>query len=448
MKTKHVDMLSGPITKGLIALTIPIMIMNVMQVLSNALDMTVLRWFADDTAVGAVGACGTLISLCTSLLIGISVGANVIVAKRVGSGDKDHANRAASTAIIIAVLGGLLLMVIGLVFSETFLKLTNCPDALIQKATAYFRIYFLGVPILILYNFSASILRSIGDTKRPMYYLIIGGFIKTLLTLTFASVFDMDVKGVGVATIIGNSAACVLAFTALLKRQSILSVNLKHLKFDVKEMKEILHVGIPAGLQSAMYSVANVVILTVVNGFGEHATTGISIANQFDAIIYHICCASAYAVTPYVAQNIGCGNIPRAKKAIVSGLCITTAFGATFGALSAIFSRELAGIMSQTPEVIAYATQKMIIISSTYFICGINEVMCGVLRGLGKPIIPTISIFVFMCLFRFVWVYLIYPLCPNLTFLYTVWPVGWILSIITLLSFYFPTIKKLQKNLA
>lgn len=448
MKTKHVDMLSGPITKGLISLAIPIMIMNVMQVLSNAIDMTVLRWFADDRAVGSVGTCSTLISLCTSLLIGVSVGANVIVAKRVGSGDKVHADRATSTSLIIALFGGLLLMCIGLIFAETFLKIANCPPVLLPQATAYFRIYFLGVPILIFYNFSASILRSIGDTKRPMCYLIIGGFVKTLLTLIFASVLNMDVVGVGIATIIGNCVACVLACTTLIKKQNILSVDLKKLKFDTKEMKEILHVGIPAGFQTAMYSVANVVILSVVNSFGEHATTGISIANQFDGILYHICCATALAVSPYVAQNVGHGNIKRVKQTIIRGVAITILFGATLGTLSAVFSRQLASIMSQTPEVIAFARQKIIIVSSTYFICGINELLGGVMRGLGKPIVPAVSTFIFMCLFRFFWVYLIYPLCPNLTFLYTVWPVGWILSILTIVIFFFPTIKKLQKNLA
>lgn len=448
MKTKHVDMLSGSITKGLLSLSIPIMIMNVMQVLSNALDMTVLQWFADDRAVGAVGAGSTLISLCTSLLIGVATGANIIVAKRTGSGDKAHAERAASTSIVLAVAGGILLMVIGVIFAETFLRMTNCPETILPQATLYFRIYFLGVPVLMMYNFSASILRAIGDTKRPMYFLIIGAIIKTILTFVFSAVFDMDVQGVGIATIIGNGVACVLAFFTLLKRQNVISINLKKLKFDVSEMKEILYVGIPTGAQSALYSFANTVIMAVVNGFGEHATTGIAIANQFDVILYHIGYAPSLAVSPYVAQNIGNGNIKRAKKSIISGIFITIAFGASFGALSAIFSRQLASTMSHTPEVIAFARQKMIIISSTYFISGINEVMGGVMRGLGKPIIPAISTFMYMFLFRFFWIYVIYPLCPNLTFLYTVWPVGWILSIITLLIFYFPTIKKLQKSLA
>ena len=207
-----------------------------------------------------------------------------------------------------------------------------------------------------------------------------------------------------------------------------------------------MHVGIPAGVQSAAYALANVVITTAVNGFGADATTGIAIANQFDGILYQISYAPALATTPYISQNVGAGNLKRVKKTLLRAILITTAFGASFGALSAIFSTQLSSIMSSEPAVIAYSRQKMIIISSTYFICGINEVMGGTLRGMGKPIIPTIATLIFMCVLRFIWVYAIFPLVPNLTFLYTVWPVGWILSIITLLIFYFLTMSKLQKK--
>jgi len=195
-----------------------------------------------------------------------------------------------------------------------------------------------------------------------------------------------------------------------------------------------------------MYSFANVIITTTVNSFGPDATTGISIANQFDGILYQVACATSYATIPFVAQNIGAGQFSRAKKTVISSVGITTVLGASFGFLSAFFSKELSSVMSSTPEVIAFSQQKMIIISSTYFICGINEIMGGALKGIGKPIVPTIATFVFMCLLRFVWVYGIFPLCPNLTFLYLVWPVGWVLSIITLLIAYFPAMKKLEKQ--
>lgn len=446
MKVNTVNMLSGSITKSLISMTIPIMIMNVMQSLFGILDMTVLKVFADDRAVGAVGACGMLITLCTSLLIGISVGTNVIVAKRIGAERKDRAEKAVVTSVLFAVGGGIALMVFGAVFAETFLKMTNCPESLLQQAVRYFKIYFYGVPFIMLYNFCAAVLRAIGDTKRPMYFLILGGIIKLAFTLLFVSVFDMGVEGVAVATILSNLVASGLALYVILKGQNVLRVSFKNARFSPEEFTDMLFIGIPAGMQSALYSLANVVITTVVNSFGADATTGIAIANQFDGILYQISYAPSLAVTPFIAQNMGAGNLGRVRKTLLSAVFITTVFGASFGALSAIFSGELSSIMSASPEVIAFSRQKMIIISSTYFICGINDVLGGVLRGMGKSIVPTISTLIFMCLLRFVWVYAIYPLCPNLTFLYTVWPVGWTLSILTLLTVYCITMARCKKK--
>lgn len=440
--SKNVDMLSGSISKGLLAMIIPIMIMNVMQSLFNIMDMTVLRIFSDDSAVGAVGACGMLITLCTSLLIGMAAGANVVVAKRVGSGDRERSDNAVGTSILLSIVGGIILMIIGVLFAETFLKMTNCPESLLPRATLYFRIYFYGIPIMMMYNFCASILRAVGDTKKPMYFLILGGIIKAIFTVLFVSVFNMTVDGVAIATIISNTIACTLSFIALSKKKDIISIKFKKLRFYIEELKDILFIGVPAGFQSALYSLANVLITSVVNSFGANATTGIAIANQFDGILYQISYAPSLATTPYIAQNVGAGNIKRVRQTLVRAIIITTAFGATFGSLSALFSGQLSSIMSSTPEIIAFSRQKMIIISSTYFICGINDVLGGVLRGLGKPIIPTVSTLVYMCIFRFVWVYLIFPLCPNLTFLYLVWPIGWLLSIGTLLVAYFGTMAK------
>jgi len=446
MRRTDVNMLSGSITKGLLAMTIPIMIMNVMQTMFSVIDMTVLGKLANDTAVGAVGACGMLITLCTGLLIGISTGANVIVAKHIGEGDRQKTEDAVGTALLFAVLGGFVLLIIGVSCAETFLRWTNCPEDLLPQAVKYFRIYFWGVPIIMLYNFSASILRAAGDTRRPMYFLIMGGIIKILLNFFCITVLNLTVEGVALATVASNAIAGGLALFVLLRIDDKFHITLKSIKINMTELKSILFVGVPTGLQSALYSFANVIITTAVNNFGADATTGIAIANQFDGILYQISCAPSLATIPYVAQNIGAGNIKRAKQTVLKATFITIAFGASFGALSAIFSRQLSSLMSTTPEVIKFSQQKMMIISSTYFICGINEIMGGALKGMGKPIIPTVATLLFMCVIRFFWVYLLFPLCPNLTFLYLVWPVGWILSIITLLFAFFPTVKKLETN--
>lgn len=445
MKKNNVDMLSGSITKGLLSMAMPIMIMNVTQSLFNIIDMTVLRVYSNEGAVGAVGASGMLITLCTSLLIGMSSGTNVIVAKRIGQGDKERVGQAAMTAILLSVVGGILLMLVGVIFGENFLKMTNCPDSLLKQAVLYFKMYFWGIPLLMVYNFCASILRATGDTKKPMNFLLLGSMVKVGFSILFITLFDMSVEGAALATIISWSVISVLAFHAIMKSEKVY-MDLKKSRFYGSEMKDILYIGVPSGLQTAMYSLANVLISTTVNSFGADATTGIAIANQFDGIMYQIIIAPSFAAIPYIAQNVGAGKIKRVKKIILRSVLITTAFGVTFGSLFAFFSAELSSIMSTTPAVIKYSQQKMIIVSSTYFIGGIDEIMGGVLKGMGKPIVPAVATFVYMCLFRFVWVYGIFPLHPNLTFLYLVWPIGWILSIITLLVAYIPTIKEFEKK--
>lgn len=446
MKHKNVDMLNGSITKGLISMTIPIMIMHVMTNLFSVIDMTVLGRYADDTAVGAVGACGTLIALCNGLLIGCSAGSNIIVARHIGERDLQRTNDAVNTAILFSVLGGLTLTIIGVSCAEIFLKWTNCPKEILPLAVKYFRLYFIGSPALMVYTFGASILRASGDTKRPMYFTIIGGLSKIALNFFCVKVLHTTVEGVAIATILSNLISGSLSLITIRRMTEKIHFRFRQLKIKFAELKEILFLGIPSGMQQAMYSFANVIIATTVNSFGAAATTGISIANQFDGILYQIACAPAYATIPYVAQNLGAGQIERAKKSVYSSVFITVAFGASFGFLSAFFSAELSSIMSKTPEVIAYSRQKMIIISSTYFICGINEIMGGALKGMGKPFVPTISTLIFMCALRFVWVYLIFPFVPTLTFLYLVWPVGWTLSIITELAFYIPAMRKLKRK--
>ena len=443
MRKREVNMLEGSITKGLLSISIPIMVMNVLQSLFNIIDMTVLKSYDQSgVAVGAVGVCGTLITLITGLVIGISAGANVVVARFIGEGNREKVERAVGTSFAIALTGGALLLVIGISFAETFLSWNNCPVELLPQATVYFQLYFAGVPLLLVYNFCAAVLRAAGDSSRPMFFVIIGGVVKLLCNFLFVAILDMSVTGVALATIMSWSVMVALGVLALLTNKGVIRLNIKAIRFYKRETRAVLRIGVPAGLQQGLYSLANVVISAAVNSFGPDAATGISIANNFDGILYQISTAPALAVMPYVSQNIGAGDIKRASKSVGRGILITVTLGATFGALSAIFSRQLSSIMSDSPAVIAYSQQKMVIISSTYFICGINEIMGSSLRGMGRPNIATISTLIFMCALRFVWVYGIFPLYPNLTFLYLVWPIGWVLSIIMLLCYFFPTLKK------
>lgn len=450
-KKRDVNMLSGSILKGLFAIAIPIMIMNVLQSLFNIIDMTVLKAYDTDVTVGAVGTCGSLISLMTGLVVGVSSGANVVIARFIGQGDRERVERAIGTALLFAVCGGTVLLAVGVTFAEVFLGWMNCPEGLLPQATLYFRLYFMGVPISMLYNFCASILRATGDSRRPMVFLTLGGILKVVFSFLFVAYLDMTVDGVALATILSWSFSATLAVITLLKNNSIARLNPARLHFYPQELKEILTIGIPAGLQQALFSVANVIIISTVNTFGEYATAGVSIANTFDGILYQIVMAPAHAVMPYVSQNVGSGNIGRAKKAVARGILITVALGVTFGSLSAIFSGQLSSIMASNPEIIRFSRQKMVIISSTYFICGINEIFGASMRGLRRPLVSMISTMIFMCALRFVWVYLVFTplrerISDPLTFLYLIWPIGWILSILTLLCFFFPTVRKLEKT--
>lgn len=448
---KNVNMLSGSIVKGLFAISIPIMIMNVVASLFNIIDMTVLKTYdpGNGIAVGAVGVCSSLINLFTVLVIGISTGSNVVIARNIGRKDMAAVSRATGTSLAFSIVSGLALAVIGVLGADVFLRMINCPEDLLEQGALYFRLYFASMPFLMVYNFSASILRSAGDTRHPMVFSTVGSLLKILLSYVMIAKFQMGVAGVGIATIVIRVINCTLCLRTVFRNQETIRVTARDIRFYRHEMLQILKIGVPTAIQRVLYSYANVLISSTVNSFGSAATTGISIANNYDGILSQICTAASLAVMPYVSQNVGAGNIKRAQQSVGKGILITVCLGGFFGALSGLFSTQLASIMSSDPLVITYARQKMVLISGCYFIHGINEIFGAALRSMGKPMATTICSFFYMFVFRFIWVYFIFPLCPDsLTFLYLVWPVGWILSIITLLFVYFPTAKKLRAEAA
>lgn len=453
LKRKDVNMLEGSIVKGLLAMALPIMLANVIQSMYSIIDMRVLKTFdpGDGLAIGAVSACSNLTSLITALVIGVSTGSNVIVARYIGRKDPESRDRAIHTALAFSILAGITLSLIGLIGAPYFLTWTNTDPELMPSAVLYFRMYFGGVVVLLLHNFLASFLRATGDSRRLMATSLTGGAVKVAATFLFVGAFRLGILGVSLATLTSWFVYLALDLRVLLpKDRAGVQVRLKDVRFHKKEMKEILHVGVPAGLQQALYSIANVIIVSTVNTFGKEATAGLGIANQYDNILYQICTAVTTSVMPYVSQNIGAGNVKRAKQAMLRGFFITLSFGGGLGALSAIFRHSLAGFMSGDPLVITHACEKMVIISSTYFLCGTDRIIGQSLRAMGKPMVATISTMVWMCAFRFFWVYVVYPFLPqgSLTSLYMVWPIGWAMSIITLLCVFFPTVKKLDKKVA
>ena len=441
---RTLDMTQGPVFSQVIFFALPIMLSSILQLLFNAADLVVVGRYCGSISGAAVGATGSITNLIVNLFIGLSVGAGVTVAHALGSREQTVVHNTVHTALPTALVSGVFLTVVGVSLSKTFLIWMETPANILPLSTLYMQIYFGGMVFNMVYNFCAAIMRSSGDSKRPMIYLTIAGVVKVLLTYAFVAFFNMRVEGVALATIISWALSAALALVSLFKEEGITKINPKKLRFYKDEVKEILFIGLPVGLQNGLWAIANVVISAAVNSFGPDATTGVSIANNYDGILYQISTAPGIAVMPYVSQNIGASNVKRAERSVWCGMLITTILGGGFGALSAIFAGPLSSIMSDVPAVIAYSQQKMVIISSTYFICGIYHIMGSALSGMRRPNIPTIATFLFMCVLRFVWVYCVFPFFPNLTFLYLVWPIGWILSIAMELCFYFPTLKKLR----
>lgn len=446
MKKHSVNMLSGSITKGLISMFIPIMITNVFSQIVNIIDMTVLSNLSTSPhAVGAVGTCGSLITVITGLVVYVPTGANAVIARCIGANDQEGTDRTLGTSLFFALFAGIFLAIIGVIFAEPLLKMINCPDTHLREAVIYFRLYFVGVPFLLIYSFSANALRSIGDTKRPMYFMTACGFLKIALNLFVVGVLKLSVEGVALATIASWVICGALCLRILIKGTDKLKLKFKHFRFYPKEIGRMLYIGVPQGFQSVMYSFANVAITATVNALG--GTDGIAIANQFDGLMYQIAMAPSIGVLSYVSQNIAAKNVKRAKQAVSKAITITIILGAGLGSLMAIFSSPLCQIMTKDPSVIYYAQQKMVLISPLYFLHGIAEIFSSSLRAMKKPITPVITSMIFMCAIRFPWTWYIFPLFENLTFLYCIWPIGWILSIATLAPIYLVTIKKEQKKL-
>ncbi len=450
MRRNEVNMLSGSIVKALIGISLPIMIMNIINSLFNIVDMTILKEFspADSFVVGAVGVCGTPMGVITNFAVGLSIGANAVIARYIGANDRERTEKAVGATVFFSIICGFIMLVLGVFLSKNILIAVGCDESLLADATLYFRLYFLGIPLFVLYTFLTAIFRSVGDTRRPMLYLIIGGAVKVALTYVFVGLFNMSITGVALATIISWLVTAVLLGTTLIRSDIEIKLNFSRIHFYPKEILDILKIGVPAALQNVCYSIANVSVAATANSFGPAATTGVSIANQFDNILYHITYSPALAVLPFMSQNIGAGNIKRAKKTVWCGILITTSLGLFFGLLSAFFSAELSSIMSSNPEVIRFSQQKMVLISSLYFLNGISQIFCEGLRAMKRPLLPTISSFSFYFVLRLIYIYFAFPflrqISNSLTLVYFAWPLSWVCSIIFLVLFYLPTAKNFK----
>lgn len=438
------DMCSGPLLKKLIIYTLPLLLTNVLQLTFNMADIIVLGSLVSDDAVAAVGATGALINLIIGLFVGLSVGANVLVARCVGSGDRDKAHKIVGMSVLLGVTVGVLLGIVGFFCSRYFLEWMGCDVEVIDMATKYMRIYFVGMPIILLYNFCAAILRAVGDTVRPLIYLVVGGVVNVGLNILFVAVFHKDVEGVAIATVASQLISAVLSVITLLKSDGYARFKWSNLRFYKAELAEMAKIGLPAGLQGCVFSLSNVVIQSTVNSFGKTVMTANTVASQLDGFIYNAMNAVSLSAMAFVSQNLGARNFDRINKITKEALALAGIVGVVMGGIVLLLRVPLCNLFTDSQEVVQNACTRLYIIASTYFTCGLMDVMSNVMRGLGRSTTAMIVSLSGSCLFRILWIMTLCRWVHTLPMLYWVYPVSWVLTFIIFAFMYKPTLKKVR----
>ena len=440
------DLTNGSIFKKLFLFALPLIFTNVLQLLFNATDVAVLGMMVDDKAVGAVSATTSLVHLIVNLFLGLSVGASVVLSKCVGKRDIEKAGRVVGTATVLSIVIGIFLLCVGFFGAETFLIWTSCPENLLPQATAYLRIYFLGAPIILFYNFAAGMLRAVGDTLRPMIFLMIAGVANVGLNVFFIAVFNLTVEGVAIATISSQGISAVLSLIVMIKSKGYLHLSVKKLRIRKNELMEILKVGVPAGLQSSMFSISNVLIQTSVNSLGEVFTIANGVSSQFDGFVYTMGNSTALACMSFVSQNYGARKPKRIKKALFSAMAIGSTLSLSVGGIVWLFADQLCGIMTSSPQVIAIAKERLLLLCLFYFMCGIMDLFAYALRALGRSMSTMIISILCVCVFRIVWLNTVFILSPKYLTIFWSYPISWILSLAINLLLLIPAINKIKQE--
>lgn len=431
MKHRQLSMLQGPLLPGIISYTIPIILTSVLQLLFNAADLVVVGQHCGSVSVAAVGATGSLTSLLVNFFVGLSVGAGATMANAIGRRDNEMMHRIVHTTLPTALICGGVLTVIGVIFSETFLLWMGTPPEVLGLSSVYMRIYFGGILFTMVYNFSAAILRAAGDTKSPLYFLSGAGVINVLLNLVFVKVFQMDVAGVALATTIAQGIAAVLTVAALMRRQDGCRLQLRKMRFYKEPLMRIAGQGLPAGIQSSLFSVSNVLIQSSINSFEKVAISGNAAAVSIEGFVY-IGMNSFYQTgINFTGQNYGAGQHKRVRRILWTCLGCVAVFGAVFGSLAYLFAPKLLQIyITDSPEAIQVGILRITLLCLPQFLCGMMEVCTGVLRGMQCSILPMVITILGACGFRIMWLYTVFaqPQYHTMQWLYLSYPISWFLT--------------------
>lgn len=427
-KKYEIDMIHGPLLGKILLFTLPLMASSILQLLFNAADIIVVGRYAGSDALAAVGSTGALINLLTNMFIGFSVGANVLVARYYGAGKPDEVSETVHTSVMLSIIGGILLAAIGIIFASPLLELMGTPENVLPLAALYVRIYFAGMPAILLYNYGSAILRAIGDTKRPLYYLAVAGVLNIILNLIFVIVFEMSVAGVALATILSQTLSAILVIRCLMHTEGGCHLDLHQLKIHSHKLWKILQLGLPAGMQGSIFSLSNVLIQSSVNSFGAIAMAGNSAAANIEGFTYVAMNSFYQAAITFVSQNMGAMEFKRIRKIAWQCLACVTVTGALLGNLSFFFGHQLLGIYSDEAEVIRYGIYRLEVIGTTYFLCGIMDVCVGCLRGIGYSFLPMVVSLLGACGFRILWIFTVFKGHHDLHTLYISYPISWAIT--------------------
>lgn len=442
MKKYEIDMCNGPLLKSLIVFAVPLMLSGILQLLFNAADIIVLGRFSGSDSMAAVGSTTSLINLLVNLFIGVSVGANVLLGRYCGANDEKNASQTVHTAICTALYGGIIMIFVGIILARPLLELMGTPSNVIDLSTVYMRIYFVGMPGFMIYNFGAALLRAIGDTKRPLYFLTIAGIVNVFGNLFFVLILNLGVAGVAISTTLSQYMSAILVLRCMYKDDGILKIHKELLHFHRDKLIAMLKIGLPAGLQGMLFNISNVLIQSSVNSFGSVVVAGNTAANNIEGFVYTAMNAVYQTALSFTSQNMGARNYKRVDKILINCLGFVSVVGLILGIGAYLGSDALLHIYSNETEVIKAGVLRMSIICSTYFTCGMMDVIVGSLRGMGYSIMPMIVSLTGACLFRVVWIFTIFAIDRSLFVLYISYPISWILTFGVHLICYFKVRKK------
>ena len=440
-------MCNGSIMDKLISFSLPLMVSGILQLAFNAVDIIVVGRFSGSQALAAVGSTTALINVFTNLFIGISLGANVLAARFYAAGKDREMSETVHTSITLALISGITMAVIGVLLAKWALEIMGTPDDVIGQSALYMRIYFMGMPFFMLYNYGAAILRAIGDTKRPLIFLIISGIANAALNMTLVIIFHMGVAGVAIGTIISQLISCVLVLTCLYWSEGSYQLRFSKLKINGAYMEQIFQVGVPAGIQSTVINLSNALLQSSVNSFGSIAMAGYTAANNMLGFLYMSVNSITQACMSFTSQNYGVGKLKRMDKVLRDCAILSISIAAVLGGLAYSFGPQILTVYTSDPKVINCGMEILAYTSITYFLCGIMDLFPGALRGMGYSAVPMVLSVIGTVGTRIVWVFGIFPNHRSLSILFVSYPVSWIITIVLqVVCFYFVRKRVHQKE--